>query len=132
MDQLAAQMNEEGQYITMVGSMTMESQNNWADAAVARQEEAYPNMTLVPDKRVADDSDAEKAYEITKQLIQKYPDLEGHSGHRLLRRSGRCPRDPGTRPHRQGVRHLPLPCLWKSRTTSRTALWAPLLFGTPL
>jgi simple sugar transport system substrate-binding protein len=80
MDQLAAQMNEEGQYITMVGSMTMESQNNWADAAVARQEEAYPNMTLVPDKRVADDSDAEKAYEITKQLIQKYPDLKGILG----------------------------------------------------
>ncbi|MBO6137535.1 MAG: substrate-binding domain-containing protein, partial [Lachnospiraceae bacterium] len=38
MDQLAAQMGEEGKYITMVGSMTMESQNNWADAAVARQE----------------------------------------------------------------------------------------------
>ncbi len=80
MDQLAAQMGEEGQYITMVGSMTMESQNNWADAAVARQEEAYPNMELVPDKRVADDSDAEKAYQLTKEMIQKYPDLKGILG----------------------------------------------------
>jgi simple sugar transport system substrate-binding protein len=80
MDQLAAQMGEEGEYITMVGSMTMESQNNWADAAVARQEEAYPNMTLVPDKRVADDSDAEKAYELTKELITKYPALKGILG----------------------------------------------------
>lgn len=80
MDQLAAQMGEEGQYITMVGSMTMESQNNWADAAVARQEANYPNMELVPDKRVADDSDAEKAYELTKELIQKYPDLKGICG----------------------------------------------------
>lgn len=80
MDELAAQMGEEGQYITMVGSMTMESQNNWADAAVARQEEAYPNMELVPDARVADDSDAEKAYELTKELIQKYPDLKGILG----------------------------------------------------
>ncbi|HAG69879.1 MAG TPA: autoinducer 2 ABC transporter substrate-binding protein [Lachnospiraceae bacterium] len=80
MDQLAAQMGEEGQYITMVGSMTMESQNNWADAAVARQKEAYPNMELVPDARVADDSDAEKAYELTKELIQKYPDLKGICG----------------------------------------------------
>lgn len=80
MDELAAQMGEEGQYITMVGSMTMESQNNWADAAIARQEEAYPNMELVPDKRVADDSDAEKAYELTKELIQKYPDLKGILG----------------------------------------------------
>ncbi|MCR5627315.1 MAG: substrate-binding domain-containing protein [Lachnospiraceae bacterium] len=80
MDQLAAQMGEEGKYITMVGSMTMESQNNWADAAIARQEEAYPKMELVPDKRVADDSDAEKAYELTKELIQKYPDLKGILG----------------------------------------------------
>lgn len=80
MDQLAMQMNSEGKYITMVGSMTMESQNNWADAAVARQEESYPDMELVPDKRVADDSDAEKAYELTKELIQKYPDLKGICG----------------------------------------------------
>ena len=80
MDQLAAQMGEEGQYITMVGSMTMESQNNWADAAIARQEEAYPNMELVPDKRVADDSDAEKAYELTKELLTKYPALKGILG----------------------------------------------------
>ncbi|MEY8331713.1 substrate-binding domain-containing protein [Lachnospiraceae bacterium 47-T17] len=80
MDQLAVQMGEEGQYITMVGSMTMESQNNWADAAVARAEEAYPNMELVPDARVADDSDAEKAYELTKELKQKYPDLKGILG----------------------------------------------------
>lgn len=80
MDQLAVQMGEEGEYITMVGSMTMESQNNWADAAVARQEEAYPNMTLVDDKRVADDSDAEKAYNLTMELKQKYPNLKGILG----------------------------------------------------
>lgn len=80
MDQLAEQMGGEGQYITMVGSMTMESQNNWADAAVARAEEAYPDMELVADKRVANDSDAEKAYELTKELITKYPDLKGILG----------------------------------------------------
>lgn len=80
MQQLAEQMGEEGEYITMVGSMTMESQNNWADAAVAYQEANYPNMTLVDDKRVADDSDAEKAYELTKELITKYPNLKGILG----------------------------------------------------
>ena len=77
MDELAKQMGEEGEYITMVGSMTMASQNNWADAAVARQIEKYPNMTLVDDKRVADDSDAEIAYQKTKQ---KYPNLKGILG----------------------------------------------------
>jgi len=80
MDQLAAQMGESGQYITMVGSMTMESHNNWADAAVARQEEAYPNMTLVDDKRVSSESDAEVAYQKTKELLKKYPDLKGILG----------------------------------------------------
>ncbi len=80
MDQLASQMGESGQYITMVGSMTMESQNNWADAAVARQKDAYPDMELVPDARVSDDSDAEKAYQLTKEMIQKYPDLKGILG----------------------------------------------------
>lgn len=80
MDQLAAQMGEEGEYITMVGSMTMESQNNWADAAVAQQEKAYPNMTLVPDKRVEDNSDAQEAYNLTMQLKEKYPNLKGILG----------------------------------------------------
>jgi len=80
MDQLAAQMGEEGEYITMVGSMTMESHNNWADAAVARQQEAYPNMTLVADQRVSSDSDAEVAYQKTKELIKKYPNLKGILG----------------------------------------------------
>ena len=80
MDELAAAMDYEGEYITMVGSLTMESQNNWADAAVARQEEAYPDMTLVDAERVEDDSDAEKAYELTKELKTTYPDLKGILG----------------------------------------------------
>lgn len=80
MDLLAGQMGEEGEYITMVGSMTMESQNNWADAAVARQEAKYPNMTLVADKRVENGSDAERAYELTKELKTKYPNLKGILG----------------------------------------------------
>ena len=80
MDSLAKQMGEEGEYITMVGSMTMESHNNWADAAVARQKEAYPNMTLVADERVSSESDSEVAYNLTKQMIQKYPNLKGILG----------------------------------------------------
>ena len=80
MDQLAAQMGEEGQYITMVGSMTFESQNNWADGAVARQQEAYPNMELVPDARVENGSDSQVAYNLAMQLKEKYPDLKGILG----------------------------------------------------
>ena len=80
MDELAKMMGEEGEYITMVGSMTMESHNNWADAGVARQKEAYPNMTLVDDARVSSESDSEVAYNLVKQMKQKYPNLKGILG----------------------------------------------------
>ena len=80
MDELAKMMGEKGEYITMVGSMTMESHNNWADAAEARAKEKYPNMTLVADKRVSSESDSEKAYQLTKELLQKYPNLKGILG----------------------------------------------------
>jgi len=80
MDQLAKQMGEEGEYITMVGSMTQESQNNWADGAVARQKEAYPNMTLVEDARVSSESDQQVAFNRTKELKEKYPNLKGILG----------------------------------------------------
>lgn len=80
MDSLAKQMGEEGEYVTMVGSMTMESHNNWADAGVAQAAAKYPNMTLVEDARVSSESDAEVAYNKTKELIQKYPNLKGILG----------------------------------------------------
>jgi len=80
MDELAAQMGETGEYVTMVGTMTSESHNNWADAAVARQKAEYPDMTLVKDKRVTSELDAEVAYQKTKELLRKYPDLKGILG----------------------------------------------------
>ena len=50
MDELAKQMGEKGKYVTMVGSLTMESQNNWADAAIAEQEKKYPVRRLYPEE----------------------------------------------------------------------------------
>ena len=80
MKNLAEQMGEEGEYITMVGGMTLESHNNWADAAVAYQQEHYPNMVLVADERVSSESDAERAYNLVKELKVKYPNLKGILG----------------------------------------------------
>ena len=80
MDSLAKMMGEEGEYVTMVGSMTMESHNNWADAAVAQAEANYPGLTLVADARVSSESDAEVAYNKVKELKQKYPNLKGILG----------------------------------------------------
>jgi simple sugar transport system substrate-binding protein len=80
MDQLASMMRYEGEYVTMVGSMTSESHMNWADAAVARQQEMYPNMTLVPTGRVSSEHDSEVSYQRTMELLQMYPNLRGIQG----------------------------------------------------
>jgi len=82
MDQLASEMGEEGTYCTMVSYVTNVSHNQWADAAVARQEEAYPNMKLVDgsDARVESEDNLERAYEKAKELLKKYPDLKGFIG----------------------------------------------------
>ena len=77
MDILGEQMGGRGKWIQTVGSFTMESQMNWADHALARQKEKFPAMELVPEARVPDGSDAEKSYELAKEVIKKYPDIRG-------------------------------------------------------
>ena len=80
MDQLASMMGYEGYYVTMVSGMFNEFHNAWADAAVARQLEAYPNMTLVPTGRVSSESATEVAYQRAMELFQRYPELRGILG----------------------------------------------------
>jgi simple sugar transport system substrate-binding protein len=80
MDNLAKMMGEEGEYITMAGFVTMASHMNWINAAVARQKEAYPKMVLVDPVPVESECDAERAYELTKELLKKYPNLKGIQG----------------------------------------------------
>jgi len=81
MDNLAEMMDEEGDYVTMVGTLTQVSHMDWADGGVARQKEAYPKMHLIDaDKRVESQLDAEVAYQVAKELIKKYPNLKGIMG----------------------------------------------------
>ena len=47
MDKLAEAMGEEGEYVMCVGSLTAKSHMSWANGAVERQKEAYPNMVCV-------------------------------------------------------------------------------------
>lgn len=79
MDNMAACMGEEGQYAVFVGSLTSTSHNEWVDAAIAYQEETYPNMELVGTKNETND-DVAKAYQITKELLKTYPELKGFQG----------------------------------------------------
>lgn len=79
MDNLAKAMNYEGKYATMVAYLTSKSHNEWADGAVARQKEKYPKMTLIPD-RIESEDNQETAYERSKELLKKYPDIKGIMG----------------------------------------------------
>ncbi|PIE33572.1 LacI family transcriptional regulator [candidate division KSB3 bacterium] len=79
MDHLAKYMGEEGEYAVFVGSLTSKSHNEWVDAAIARQKEAYPNMKLVTE-RIEEYDDQTVAYEKTKELLKTYPNLKGIQG----------------------------------------------------
>lgn len=79
MDALAKCMEYDGKYAVFVGSLTSKSHNQWVDAAIARQKEAYPKMELVGSKNVTHDN-AQEAYAATQQLLRAYPDIEGFQG----------------------------------------------------
>lgn len=79
MDHLAERMDEEGEYVVFVGSLTSTTHNEWVDAAIEHQLENYPNMTLVGDKNESYD-DAQTAYERGKELLVAYPNLKGMQG----------------------------------------------------
>lgn len=79
MDELAAQMGETGKYVATVGSLTSKSQNEWIDGAVARQEEAYPDMELATDRLETYD-DANTDYTKLKEAMTAHPDIAGIIG----------------------------------------------------
>jgi simple sugar transport system substrate-binding protein len=79
MDSLAECMGEEGEYAVFVGSLTSKTHNEWVDGAIARQEEAYPNMTLVGDKNETYD-DQQEAYAAAQEILRTYPDVKGFQG----------------------------------------------------
>jgi simple sugar transport system substrate-binding protein len=81
MDNLARAMGEEGLYTTMVAAVTNASHNEWADGAVARQLEAYPNMKLLEENaRIETNGNSDTAYQKAKELIKMYPELKGIVG----------------------------------------------------
>jgi len=79
MDHLARFMGREGLYAVFVGSLTSRTHNEWVDAAIARQREKYPKMKLAC-PRIEEYDDQNTAYEKTKELLKRYPDLKGIQG----------------------------------------------------
>ena len=79
MDQLAECMGEEGEYAVFVGSLTSQTHNQWVDGAIARQEEAYPDMTMVGDRNETFD-DQQNAYQKAQEVLRAYPNVKGMQG----------------------------------------------------
>lgn len=79
MDNLAKLMGEEGEYAIFVGGLTAKTHMEWAEGAIARQKEKYPNMKLATDIVEADE-DQQVAYQKTKELLKAYPNLKGIIG----------------------------------------------------
>lgn len=81
MDNLAEAMGKEGVYTTMVADLTNGSHNEWADAGVAYQKTAYPNMTLLAAQpRVESHDNGDIAYNVAKECFKAYPELKGIMG----------------------------------------------------
>ena len=79
MDQLAERMDEEGQYATMVGSLSSETHMAWVESAIEYQEETFPDMEQVGDIIETED-DSQNAYQLMQELLSAYPDIRGVQG----------------------------------------------------
>lgn len=89
MDNLAAEMGEEGGYAIIMGALTMVSHQQWTEGAIARQKEKYPNMYLVTDPlEPAGGGSVEATYLTTKELLSKYPNMKGMIGWDMLNPPG--------------------------------------------
>ncbi|QYD72169.1 autoinducer 2 ABC transporter substrate-binding protein [Paraburkholderia edwinii] len=78
-ERLASCMHSEGKWATLVGSLGSRSQVQWADGGIANAAKKYPKMQLV-EKNLETNNDGERAYEVAKEVLRKYPDLKGFQG----------------------------------------------------
>ena len=70
----------EGQYAIVTGGLDAQNLNSWIDYGKRYAEVEYPDLELVAIP-VPSDEDADKAYKITKMLLESYPDLKGILGY---------------------------------------------------
>lgn len=83
MEKLATLMNEQGEYALFVGSLNSTTHRAWVEAALDYQKKNYPNMKWIGDYAESGD-DVKIAYEKTKELLKKYPNLKGFQGSSAL------------------------------------------------
>ncbi len=76
MQNLAKHMGEEGEYMVVVGGLTVPLHNAWADAAIAYQKEHYPKMKLAADRFGTGES-LDDTKRIAQDTIMAHPNLKG-------------------------------------------------------
>lgn len=79
MDNLAACMGGSGKYAAFVGTLTNGSHNEWVAGALAQAKKKHTGVTRV-ETPLESKEDADVAYNKTKELLKKYPDLKGVQG----------------------------------------------------
>ena len=79
MDTVGQCMGGNGQYVTFVGHLTAASHMAWAAAELAEAKAKFPGITRATDPVVANE-DSNVAYQKTKELLAKYPNLKGFIG----------------------------------------------------
>lgn len=79
MDSLSTCMGGQGQYVSFVGHLTAASHMQWAQAQLTRAQQKYPGIARVTDP-VESNEDANVAYQKTKELLAKYPNIKGFTG----------------------------------------------------
>lgn len=79
-DKLVETMGKEGQYAIVTGGLDAANLNTWIDYGKRYAETEYPDLELVAIP-IPSDEDEEKAYKVTKMLLESYPDLKGILGY---------------------------------------------------
>lgn len=76
-ENLAQAMGGKGDYVGIVGGLSMQTHMTWYNAAVDYITENYPDMHLVSEEPYEDSVDSTVAYEVSQEILKTYPDLGG-------------------------------------------------------
>lgn len=79
MDNLQQCMGGSGKYVAFVGHLTAESHMQWVKGAFDEAASKYPNIQRISDP-IEGLEDANVAYQKTKELLAKNPDIKGFEG----------------------------------------------------
>ena len=79
MDSLAECMGDKGKYVAFVGHLTAQSHMEWVKGALDQAGSKYPDIQRVGEP-IEGLEDANVAYQKTKELLAKNPDITGFEG----------------------------------------------------